>query len=98
MIEIGFGTSEYTTHILTVMNTQGVVLWEGFVDGKEVTYPTGELALVPEGGHLPPDLIDILSKLPTYHSKWKEAWEDVTYDPSRLIASESVVENEQKTS
>ena len=94
MIEIGVGTSEYTTHILTIMNTQGVELWEGFVDAKEITNPNGELALVPEGGHLPNDLVEILRKLPAYHSSWKEAWEDVTHDPSRLIASESVVNNE----
>lgn len=94
MIEIGFGTSEYTTHILTVMNTQGVMLWEGFIDAKEVTNPDGQLALVPEGGYLPPDLVEILRTLVAYHSTWKEAWEDVTYDPSRLIASESVVNNE----
>ena len=94
MIEIGIGTSEYVTYILTVMDTQGVELWSGFVNAKEITNPDGNLALIPEGGHLPNDLVEILSKLVAYYSTWKEAWEDVTHEPSRLIESESVVSNE----
>ena len=93
MIEIGIGTSEYTTHILTVMDTQGVELWSGFIDAKEVTNPDGQLALVSEG-RFPNDLVEILKTLTAYHSEWKPAWEDVTYKPSRLIESESVVSNE----
>lgn len=92
MIEIGFGTSEYVTYILTIMNTQGDELWEGFINAKEMTDPNGQLALVPEGNRIPNDLVEILSKLVAYHSAWKEAWEDVTYKPK------SVVDDEQKTS
>jgi len=89
-IEVGFGTSEYTTHILTILNSEGEVLWEGHVDGKEATDENGNIALLPEGGRLPSPLIEILRKLPVYHARWEEAWKDVTYDPSRLISSQSM--------
>ena len=84
-IEVGFGTSEYVSYLLTIINSQGEELWEGQVDAKEENS-----SLVPEGGRLPNDLIDILSKLPMYHARWEPLGKDVTYEPSRLIASESM--------
>ena len=85
MIEVGFGTSEYVSYLLTITNSQGEELWEGQVEAKEQ-----DSALVPEDGRLPVDLIEILKKLPMYHASWELMGKDVTYDPSRLIASESV--------
>jgi hypothetical protein len=73
------------SYILTITNSQGEELWEGQIEGKE----EGS-ALIPEGGRLPNHLIDILKKLPVYHASWEVMGKDVTYDPSRLIASESV--------
>ena len=93
MIEIGVGTSEYVTYILTIMNTQGVELWSGFIDAKEITNPDGQLALVSES-RFPNDLVEILKTLTAYHSEWKPAWEDITHKPSRLVESESVVSDE----
>lgn len=86
MIEVGFGTSEYVSYLLTITNSEGKELWEGQVEAKEENS-----SLVPEGGRLPVDLIDILKKLPVYYAKWEPMGVDVTHDPSRLIASESVV-------
>lgn len=94
MIEIGIGTSEYISYIVTITNTEGVELWEGQVEGKETKNADGNLALQFESVGLPNDLVDILRKLPTYYSKWKVMGKDVTYEPSRLIDSESVVSNE----
>jgi len=84
-IEVGFGTSEYVSYLLTITNSEGEELWEGQIEAKEESG-----ALIPEGQRLPVDLIEILKKLPMYHATWELMGKDVTYDPSRLIASESV--------
>ena len=85
MIEVGFGTSEYVSYLLTITNSQGEELWKGQVEAKEESS-----ALIPEQGRLPNDLVEILKKLPMYHATWELMGKDVTYDPSRLIASESM--------
>lgn len=84
-IEVGVGTSEYVSYLLTITNSEGVELWEGQVEAKEENS-----ALIPEGNRLPVELIEILRKLPQYYARWEPLGRDVTYDPSRLIADKSV--------
>lgn len=93
MIEVGFGTSEYVSYLLTITNTQGVTLWEGQIEAKEVINAEGSASLGLEHGGLPRSAIEVLRKLPTYYSSWEVMGKDVTYEPSRLIASESVKQN-----
>lgn len=88
-IEVGHGTSEYISYLLTLTNSQGEELWEGQIEGKEVTNADGNLALQFEAGGLPRDLVDVLRKLPTYYSRWEVMGKDVTYEPSRLVAENS---------
>ena len=87
MIEVGVGTSEFVTYIMKFTNSDGEVLWEGFVDGKPVQAPDGSWGVTPKA--LPRDLFDILRTIPVYHAEWVEAWEDVTHAPERLVAESS---------
>ena len=78
LVEVGLGTSEYVSYILTILNTQDEVLWEGQVEAKEVINSEEKLALEFENG-LPHAVMMVIRSLPTYHAKWKVMGKDVTH-------------------
>ena len=93
MIEVGFGTSEFVSYILVITNTQGDELWKGQIEAKEVISVEGSASLELENGRMSNAAVEVLRKLPTYYARWEVMGKDVTYEPSRLITSESVVQN-----
>jgi len=77
-IEVGVGTSEYVSYVLTILNTQNDVLWEGQVEAKEVINSEEQLALEFENG-MPHSVMMAIRSLPTYHASWEVMGKDVTH-------------------